>query len=170
MTSFNWFNSSHNLDCVSGDANYPQNAQVCWNSTSLCAAGDSGCTCTDYCLTGLPAVAYQPLGFGPPDTISIGFDGASSTCSAANPQSIRRNELGQGHFDCGSAADIIGFTGSSNANTGNMGSVYYNAYGSTCDGRVPSYTATFPLTCSRDAGNNATCTAPVPMSLTLSSF
>lgn len=55
-------------DCV--NRNYPSGATVCWNSTSLCAQGSSGCTCTPYCSTGLAHVAYQPLGYGPPDTIS----------------------------------------------------------------------------------------------------
>lgn len=166
MTSFTWFNSTHNLDCA--NPNYPSDATVCWNSASntLCAQGSDGCTCTPYCYTGLPSAAYQPLGYGPPDTISIGFDGRS--CSAANPQSIRRYEVGGGHFDCGSAADYVGFTGDSNKDTGNTGSVYYNNYGATCsNGAVPRYEGTFPLTCTHDAGNNATCTVPVPVELTL---
>lgn len=168
MTTFHWFNSTHNLDCV--NANFPSDAQVCWNATSVCADNDPNCTCTPYCYTGLPAAAYQPLGFGPPDTILIGLDGSATGCSAANPQSIRRNELGEGHFDCDTGADVIGFTGDSNKDTGNIGSVYYNAYGLTCNGKVARYTGTFPLTCSHDAGNNATCTAPVPLPLTLSSW
>lgn len=170
MSSFHWFNSTHNLDCVSGDANFASDAQVCWNSTGLCNSGDAGCTCTPYCYTGLPSYAYQPLGYGPPDTISIGFEGDSIVCAAANPQSIRRNEIGQGHFDCGSAADYIGFSGDSNKDTGNTGFVYYNAYGKTCNGQVPRYEGTFPLTCSHDAGHNATCTAPTSVALTLVSL
>lgn len=144
---------------------------MCWNSSNaLCNSGDPGCTCTPYCYTGLPSAAYQPLGYGPPDTISIAFSGASTGCSAANPQSIRRYEIGEGHFDCGSAADYIGFTGDSNKDTGGVGSVYYNSYGTTCGGRLPRYTATFPLICSRDAGKNATCTASLPVTLTLASL
>lgn len=169
MTTFSWFNSSHNLDCVR--PNYSANDKVCWNSSgAVCANNDPSCTCTPYCYTGIPVAAYQPLGYGPPDTIKIAFSGGAFGCSAANPQSIRRNEIGEGHFDCGSAADYIGFSGDSNKDTGNMGSVYYNAYGSNCNGRVPRYTATFPLTCRRDAGNNATCTAPIPLPLTLASL
>ncbi|ROV94034.1 hypothetical protein VMCG_08225 [Cytospora schulzeri] len=171
MTSFNWFNSTHNLDCA--NPNYPSDATVCWNSATntVCAnSTDTSCTCTPYCYTGLPSSAYQPLGYGPPDTIFIGLEGGV-TCSAANAQSIRRNELGEGHFDCGSAADIIGFYGDSNKDTGNTGSVYYNSlYGARCNNQAPRYTASFPLTCTHDVGNNATCTAPVPLSLTLSGW
>ncbi|KAL1860258.1 hypothetical protein Daus18300_009312 [Diaporthe australafricana] len=170
MTSFRWFNSTHNLDCA--NPNYPSDAVVCWNSASntLCNQGEAGCTCTGYCLTGIPTAAYQPLGYGPPDTISVAFDtpDGGRSCGAANPQSIRRYEVGGGHFDCGSAADYVGFTGDSNKDTGNVGSVYYNNYNAGCsNGGVPRYEGTFPLTCTHDAGNNATCTAPVPVELTL---
>ncbi|CAN8104770.1 unnamed protein product [Discula destructiva] len=169
ITSLTWFNSTHNLDCAS--ANYPADAQVCWNQTSLCNSGDAGCTCTPYCYTGLPAVSYQPLGYGPPDRISIVFDGGASGYSAANPQPTRRFEIGEGHFGAGSAADIIGFYGDSNKDTGNMGSVYYNDYYTTgCNGKTARYTGSFPLFCTHDAGNNATCTAPAPVTLTLASL
>jgi hypothetical protein len=166
MTSFRWFNSTHNLDCA--NRNYPENARVCWNSASntVCADGDPACTCTPFCYTGLPSAAYQPLGYGPPDTISIGF-ASGATCFAANAQSIRRYPIGEGHFDCGSAADYIGFYGDSNKDTGNTGSVYYKNYGSGCNGQTPRYEGSFALTCTHDAGNNATCTAPVPLDLTL---
>ncbi|KAK7706917.1 hypothetical protein SLS63_013832 [Diaporthe eres] len=169
MTAFRWFNSTHNLDCA--NANYPSDARVCWNSASntVCADGDPACTCTPYCYTGLPSAAYQPLGYGPPDTISIGF-ATGAACAAANAQSIRRNEIGEGHFDCGSAADYIGFYGNSNKDTGNIGSVYYNNYNGGCNGGIPRYEGSFPLTCTHDAGNNATCTAPVPLELTLVRF
>lgn len=169
MTSFKWFNSTHNLDCA--NPNYPSDARVCWNSVSntVCADGDPSCTCTPYCYTGLPSAAYQPLGYGPPDTISIGFQGGG-TCSAANGQSIRRYEIGEGHFDCGSAADTIGFYGNSNKDTGHIGSVYYRNIGNSCNGMYPRYEASFPLTCTHDAGNNATCSAPVPLDLTLVGF
>lgn len=153
-------------DCT--NPNYPSTAQVCWNSTSLCSAGDAGCTCTSYCMTGLPAHAYQPLGYGPPDTIAVGID--SGIYTGANPQSVRRWEIGQGHFDSCCGPDIIGFYGDSNKDTGNTGSLYYNAYGSTCNGLAARYTASFPLTCSHDAGNNATCTAPVPLPLTFNGY
>lgn len=169
MTSFKWFNSTHNLDCA--NPNYPPDARVCWNSASntVCADGDPSCICTGYCYTGLPSAAYQPVGYGPPDTIAIGFQGGAS-CSAANGQSIRRYEIGEGHFDCGSAADMIGFYGDSNKDTGNIGRVYYRNVNNYCAGAYPQYEASFPLTCTHDAGNNATCSAPVPLDLTLVGF
>ncbi|KAF4553164.1 Hypothetical protein D9617_8g051780 [Elsinoe fawcettii] len=167
ITTFRFFNSTHNLDCA--NPNYPSDAQVCWSSTGVCNGPEPGCTCTPYCYTGLPSYAYQPLGYGPPDTITIGFEGGNGACQAANPQSIRRYEIGSGHFDCGSAADTIGFTGNSDKDVGGQGSVYYNAYGASgsCGGRVPRYEGTFPLSCSRDAGGNATCTAALPVKLNL---
>lgn len=154
-------------DCT--NPNYPSTAQVCWNSTSLCTAGDAGCTCTPYCYTGLPSYAYQPLGFGPPDTINVAIGGSSY--SGANPQSVRRWEIGEGHFDSGTGPDTIGFYGDSNKDTGNTGSLYYNDYyGATCNGVPARYTASFPLICSHDAGNNATCTTTVPLQLTFNGY
>lgn len=168
ITSFSWFNSTHNLDCA--NPNYPSDAQVCWNSTSLCNAGDAGCQCTPYCSTGIPSYAYQPPGFGPADTIGVGLNGGSPY-TGANPQSVRRWEIGEGHFDSCCGPDVIGFTGDSNKATRNIGSVYYNAvYAPTCNGMVPRYSASFPLTCSYDAGNNATCTAPVPVQMTFNGY
>ncbi|CAN8096784.1 unnamed protein product [Discula destructiva] len=171
MTGFEWFNSTHNLDCI--NPNYPSDAVVCWNSTSLCNKGDAGCTCTGYCYTGLPNVAYQPLGWGPQDTISITIDGL--TCARPFPISYRDYEFGEGHFDCGSAANQIGFYGDSNEDSGTIGSVYYNAYYaqgvSTCNGKFPSYGGSFPLDCSRDSGGNATCTTPaLPVTLALTGW
>ncbi|KAF2223416.1 hypothetical protein BDZ85DRAFT_108809 [Elsinoe ampelina] len=83
ITSFRWFNSTHNLDCVA--PNYPPSSEVCLNSDSICPARNATCACTPYCYTGLPAVAYTPLGYGPPDTITIGIDGVGvkQTCTAA---------------------------------------------------------------------------------------
>lgn len=166
MTGFAWFNSTHNLDCVR--PNYPSDARVCWNATSLCTSGDAGCNCTPFCYTGLSNAAYQPLGYGPQDTINITINGR--TCARPYPIGFRDYELGEGHFDCGSAANQIGFTGNSNADSGSVGSVYYNAYyadGVTpCDGMTARYEGSFPLECSRDAGGNATCSTPVlPLTL-----
>ncbi|PNS19584.1 hypothetical protein CAC42_7428 [Sphaceloma murrayae] len=169
MTSFTWFNSTHNLDCADRST-IPPNAQVCWSSTNaLCDPSTStDCTCTPYCSTGLPSAAYQPLGYGPPDSISISFADIDRTCAKKNPTGFRDYEIGAGHFDCGSAADYIGFTGDSNSDTGGVGSVYFNNYASPCAGtKVPRYEATFPLLCSRDAGRNATCTAALPVVLKL---
>ncbi|PSR85669.1 hypothetical protein BD289DRAFT_482574 [Coniella lustricola] len=166
MTGFEWFNSTHNLDC--SNPNYPAGSIVCWNTTTVCSPDDTtGCACTPYCYTGLAAPAYQPLGYGPPDTINITIDG--ETCYKQDPVGFRDYEIGEGHFDCGSAADQIGFYGDSNSDTGNIGTVYWNAIYSlgvgTCNGQVPRYEGSFPLDCTRDAGGNATCTAPVPITL-----
>jgi hypothetical protein len=170
MTAFNWVNSTHNLDCV--NPNYPAGGSVCWNSTSLCASGSPGCICTAYCETGTPAVAYQPLGYGPPDTLSITIDGG--TCSHTSPSGFRDSELGQGDFDCGSAAQIISFTGNSNKHVGEIGTVIFNAYYasgvSTCDSKPAQYTAKFPLICNHDSGFNATCTTKLPVTLHFDGF
>ncbi|KAF2156310.1 hypothetical protein K461DRAFT_275434 [Myriangium duriaei CBS 260.36] len=169
MTSFTWINTTHNLDCV--NPNYPAGSTVCWNSNTntLCNSGDAGCTCTPFCYTGLPSAAYQPLGYGPRDSISIGFSG-NSPYYQVEPKGYRDYELGTGHFDGGSAADFIGFYGDSNKDSGNVGSVYFNGVFNTCGGRTPRYTASFPLVCSHDAGFNATCTTNLPVVLNLESF
>ncbi|KAG8622766.1 hypothetical protein KVT40_000874 [Elsinoe batatas] len=164
ITSFRWFNSTHNLDCAK--PNYPPGSEVCFNSDSLCPARNATCACTPYCYTGLPAVAYTPLGYGPPDTITIGIDGVGvkQTCTAANPQSFRWFNIGGGHIDCGSAADIVGFVGDSTVD-GAEGFVYYNNRITACDGKYPRYEARFPVGCERDAGGNATCTAQLPVTM-----
>ncbi|KAF3766944.1 hypothetical protein M406DRAFT_69121 [Cryphonectria parasitica EP155] len=173
MSYFHWFNSSHNLDC--DNANFPTGSKVCWNgeTDTLCETADP-CICTDFCDVGLPLVAYQPYGWGPPDTLQIGFNGVPgepSGCVASNPTNAGRTwELGEGHFDCGYGPDIMGFYGDSNADSGNNGSVYFNNYSLPCNFYYPQYTATFPLSCTRDEQNNATCVAPVPVVMTLAGW
>lgn len=76
------------------------------------------------------------------------------------PTGFRDFEIGSGHVNCGSAADTLEFYGDSNKDSGNNGSVYYtgfvyNSY-SACNG-TPRYGGSFPLSCTRDAGGNATC-------------
>jgi len=160
MTTFSWFNSTHNLDCV--NPNFPPDGTVCWGANNtLCASGSEDCVCTAYCETGTESVAYQPLGYGPPDTINITIDGQN--CAKSSPTGFRDSELGEGNYDCGSAAQIISFTGDSNAHKGQTGTVVFNAYYapgvSSCNGQVPQYTASFPLICTHDSGFNATCRA-----------
>lgn len=99
-----------------------------------------------------------------------------STCFKQFPIGFRDYELGGGHFDCGSAADQIGFYGDSNEDTGSVGTVYWNALYTLCEldnGELarPKYEGDFPLTCTHDAGNNATCTpADLPVTLPLAGW
>lgn len=65
LTDLSWFNSTHNLDCP--NPNYPSGAEVCFDSTHVCANATDGvaggsdvCSCVPYCYVGLPAYAYQP--------------------------------------------------------------------------------------------------------------
>lgn len=169
ITSFSWFNSSHNLDCVK--RNYANGSQVCWDAQNqLCdpsTAASDGCTCAPYCSAGLPAVAYQPAGFGPADVVSLTFSGmANGTCRQSNPQRRRRAEVGRGHVDCGSSAHVLNFYGDSSRN-GTLGTIEFHPPAVACNGRAATYAATFPLLCARDSDNNATCTTTVPLTLSL---
>lgn len=172
ITSFFWFNSSQNLDCV--NANYPNSSKVCWDEQNkICdpaTAASQGCTCAPYCSTGVPLTAYQPLGFGAPDSVSITFGGmANGTCQQSNPQSANRAEVGDGSVDCGGSSNILDFYGDSNSDT-STGSIGLYPPAVSCNGTAAVYSATFPLLCSRDEGNNATCTAPTPLTLNLTAF
>lgn len=119
--------------------------------------------------------APTSIGYGPPDNISISLsDEAEPSCTAVNPTGFRDFEIGSGHVNCGNAQDIIEFYGDSNKNSGNNGSLYYNGYVyntyTACKG-TPRYGGSFPLSCTRDAGGNATCGLKNgPVTLTLLSF
>lgn len=169
ITSFNWFNSTHNLDCPT--TNYPAGSMVCWNATSLCNEGDENCTCTPFCYTGLSTAAYQPLGYGPPDTITIGTTAGS--CSGTVSTGFRDYEIGEGRVNCGTAADVMEFYGDSNLDVGNNGSLVFRPYDLFCGSSEYNnltqlvYGGSFPLLCSRDDGGNATCTTTLPVTLPL---
>lgn len=76
------------------------------------------------------------------------------------PTGFRDFEIGLGHVNCGSAQDILEFYGDSNKDVGNTGTLNYFAYiyssYTACNG-TPRYSGSFPLSCTRDAGGNATC-------------
>lgn len=169
ITAFTWFNSTNNLDCA-GAASANSSRQVCWDSNyKLCdtaTAASEGCTCASACSTStkLPAAASQPLGYGPPDKLSIRF-ASNSTCVQTNPQRARRAEIGNGNVDCGVDANILSFYGTSSHNSGHMGVIVFQPPNVKCNGRAVNYGAGFPLLCSRDAGKNATCTTKLPLTL-----
>lgn len=106
VTTFVWFNSTHNLDCVT-EADVPD---VCFNSTPSgqlvgCDGNLGACDeCGVYgCDTGLP---LQPAGYGPPDNITIGIPSVPgyASCFESNPQGIRRFEVGDGTLICAGVA------------------------------------------------------------------
>ncbi|KAF4553008.1 Hypothetical protein D9617_8g050210 [Elsinoe fawcettii] len=172
MDAFAWFNSSNNLDCAGG-TNYAPGSQVCLTpgpNSELCPAetrpANTSCTCLPYCYTGLPQRAYQPYGYSSPDTISISITGKRS-CSAANPQGFRGTTIGAGRFDCGTVQTVIGFTGNSEIADGTGVTFFNDLNGPTCNGKRAYYSGEHPVTCVKDAGGNATCTAPVPLSIPL---
>lgn len=143
VTSFNWFNSSNNLDCVT-QANSrkfgkqcltpseelkkkraltprpPAPEGVCFNSTStpgVLVPCDGNLGPCDRCGIGAcyTGLPLQPAGFGPPDTISISTNVPGyESCFESNPQSIRRYEVGNGILFCGGVAYRINFAGNSN--------------------------------------------------------
>lgn len=190
VTSFLWFNSSNNLDCV--QPNYANGSQVCWDSQDqLCddpsTAVSDGCTCAPYCSADLPDAAYyQPAGFGPADVVSITVSGANmrngttTTCQQSNPPPPQSGddwgadaEVGAGNLDCGndslSSADndnVLTFYGDSSRN-GTVGTIEFHPSAVSCNGRAVAYGATFPLLCGSDSDNNATCTTTVPLTLSL---
>lgn len=181
FTSLTWFNSTNNLDCVNGKANYDSNAKVCVDSATntLCdpsnAGASSTCTCQAYCTPTAPSAAFQPPGYGPPDTISISIaDFAYPTCTQSNPQTpatgigaLGLAEIGDGNVGCGPNHNYLNFFGNSNPGR-EQGRILFIP-GASCQGHLALYEATFPLSCSRDAGGNATCvpkTLPVVVSLT----
>lgn len=181
FTSLSWFNSTKNLDCVSGKANFDSSAKVCVDSATntLCdpskAGSSSTCTCQAYCTPTAPSAAFQPPGYGPPDTISISIaDFTHPTCTQSNPQTpatgigaLGLAEIGDGNVGCGPNHNYLNFFGDSNPGR-EQGRILFIP-GASCQGHLALYEATFPLSCSRDAGGNATCvpkTLPVSVSLT----
>ncbi|KAG6354058.1 hypothetical protein INS49_005029 [Diaporthe citri] len=181
ITSLSWFNSTNNLDCVGGKANFDSSAKVCVDSATntLCdpskAGSPSTCTCQAYCTPTAPSAAFQPPGYGPPDTISVSIaDFAYPTCTQSNPQTpatgvgaLGLAEVGGGNVGCGPNHNYLNFFGDSSPGR-EQGRVLF-VPGASCQGHLALYEATFPLSCSRDAGGNATCvpqTLPVSVSLT----
>lgn len=187
LTTLLWFNSSHNLDCL--NLNFPPDSTWCYNVTAdgtgyvPCVGPDArylhygtppgpgecaGCysLCGGPLLSGIDHTA--PLGFGPPDTFT------SNLCGYQSPPDnfLHNTEIGDGPLFCGAGSYPPGqFYGDSNVDEGSNGTFRsaplvscLSENGSTV---YPVYEATFPLHCSRDAGNNATCTTDLPLDLPL---
>ncbi|KAG8166642.1 hypothetical protein KVR01_002331 [Diaporthe batatas] len=182
FTSLSWFNSTNNLNCaVNGKPNYDPNGKVCVDTATntLCdptkAGASSTCKCQAYCDPNAPSAAFQPPGYGPPDTISISIaDFAYPTCTESNPQTPKTGigalgnaEVGNGDVNCGPKHNYLNFFGDSNPGT-EQGRILFIP-GAACQGHLALYEATFPLGCTRDAAGNASCvpkTLPVTVSLT----
>ncbi|KAK2611739.1 hypothetical protein N8I77_005063 [Diaporthe amygdali] len=172
VTSFNWFNSSNNLDCVT-ESNAPPEG-VCFNSTSSglvpCDGNLGPCDRCGIgaCYTGLP---LQPAGFGPPDTIAITTSVSGyESCFESNPQSIRRYEVGDGILFCGGVAYHINFVGDSNTDvsTGHIDFSPIQSWNCNNGSTIrASGSVDFEIDCSRDAGNNVTCVIPVDQSIVI---
>ncbi|KAF3765721.1 hypothetical protein M406DRAFT_356027 [Cryphonectria parasitica EP155] len=166
VTTFEWFNSSHNLDCAD-ESNVPN---VCINSTASgqaipCDSNAGPCLeCgLEACLVGLP---LQPAGYGPPDNITIGIASTYpwySSCAETNPQAIRRWEVGDGIVFCGGVAYYVNFIGDSNSAVG-PGHIDFDPITSWDCTNGSTITASgsvdFEIACTRDAYNNATCVIP----------
>lgn len=182
ITSLSWFNSTNNLNCaVNGQPNYDSTAKVCVDTATntLCDASKAGasstCKCQAYCDPTAPSAAFQPPGYGPPDTISISIaDFAYPTCTESNPQTPKEGigalgnaEIGNGDVNCGPKHNYLNFFGDSNPGR-EQGRVLFIP-GASCGGHLALYEATFPLSCTRDAAGNASCvpkSLPVTVSLT----
>ncbi|KAK2599903.1 hypothetical protein N8I77_011620 [Diaporthe amygdali] len=179
ITSLPWFNSTKNLDCVNGKANFYSSARVCVDTSTntLCDPSKtitSTCTCQEYCTPSAPSAAFQPPGYGPADTISKSIaDFAYPACTQSNPQmpasgigALGLAEIGDGNAGCGPNHNYLNFFGDSNPGR-EQGRILFIP-GASCQGHLALYEATFPLSCVRDTGGNATCvpkTIPVTISL-----
>lgn len=171
VTTFSWYNSTHNLDCVTG----PDigDGTTCFNSTSsgtvTCDPSQGPCDiCGVYaCDTGLP---YVPLGYGPPDNVTIDIENGYQ-CFQTNPQTVHRFEVGDGIVMCGGTAYHINFFGDSNEAI-STGHIDYNPitnWDCTNGSTITGYgSVDFPVFCTYDAGNNATCTTETPFGKSMS--
>ncbi|KAH8745690.1 hypothetical protein F5883DRAFT_438748 [Diaporthe sp. PMI_573] len=163
LTTFSWFNSSHNLDCL--NRNWPSDAVWCYNVTDT---GSVERSCFSLCGGPLILDETAPLGFGPPDRLT------SNLCSYQSPPGnmIHFTEIGNGALYCGAGSYPPGeFVGDSNQDEGANGTFRF-APAIQCadengDAVYPVYQAEFPLHCTRDAENNATCTTDLPVVLPL---
>jgi hypothetical protein len=84
-------------------------------------------------------------------------------CSDINPKSYRRHDIGNGLVECGTAAQVMNFYGSSNG-AENQGHIDFHPVntGYKCNNGtsfMASGSVNFTFTCTHDAGFNATCTA-----------
>lgn len=189
VTSFSWFNSSSNLDCV--QPNYTNGSQVCYDDQKescdpAAATSSDNCICKPFCSEGVPPSAYQlAAGLGPADTVSVTLGGSAvnATCTQSNPpegsgQRARHAEVGAGGVHCGNATlDVVNFFGdsssSSSSSVGNgsaTGTIDFHRSTVRCDGRAAIYGASFPLLCEGDADENANCTTALPLTLSLIGF
>lgn len=184
LTTFSWFNSSHNLDCL--NRNWPSDAKWCYNVTDTgnverCVGPDArylhygtppgpGECAACFSLCGGPLILDEtaPLGFGPPDKLT------SNLCSGQSPPAsmIHFTEIGNGALFCGAGSYPPGqFYGDSNQDEGANGTFRWAppilCTNETGDAIYPLYHGEFPLHCTRDAENNATCTTDLPFELPL---
>ena len=166
VTDFFWYNSTHNLDCVTG----PDigDGTTCFNETAdgttvTCDPSQGPCdACGVYaCDTGLP---YVPLGYGPPDNVTIDIENGYQ-CFQTNPQTVNRFEVGDGIVMCGGTAYHIDFYGDSNEvnSTGHVDYDPITNWQCTNGSYITGYgSVDFPISCTHDAGFNATCLADTP--------
>ncbi|KAL4813478.1 hypothetical protein BDW67DRAFT_168063 [Aspergillus spinulosporus] len=169
VTSFNWYNGSHSLDCVHNEVDI--NAKGCLCGRSWCSpeGGESACTAqggswVNVCYTGMPN--YQPWGYGPPETLAFEF--ADGLSCADQYIGFRVHDIGNGEANCGYAdrgeGRIVSFYGTSNedVSTGRMDYILGAGHALTCaNGSQITYSGSteFQLICEHDAFFNATCTA-----------
>ncbi|QIX00178.1 hypothetical protein AMS68_005695 [Peltaster fructicola] len=170
MNSLSWFNSTHNLDCVTGPD--VGNGTACINSQGQwCTPYREDTTCTScnisVCTGFLPP---SPPGYGPPDQINVTFSDGTA-CTEMNPQGYRRHEVGNDIVPCSGGWQYIYFYGSSNAAINN-GSISFGASGSCSNGSsiYGNYGASFEIDCTHDSGFNATCHAKSNVAVSLTSF
>lgn len=166
VTTFNWHNGSHSLDCIHNEKD--KNTQGCLCGRSWCEPNPATCngSMVPVCYTGMPN--YEPWGYGPAQTLDIVFEDGL-TCHDEYI-GYRIHDIGNGASNCGyadrGAGRIVAFYGSSNEGTsvGKMDYTLGSGHALTCaNGSRITYSgsAEFALNCVHDAFFNATCTAEV---------
>ncbi|QIX02242.1 hypothetical protein AMS68_007759 [Peltaster fructicola] len=173
INQFSWFNSTHNCDCAASHPDVGDGTGCLSSTTGNWCDPNRDKNCTDcgvpVCYTGLPP---QPVGYGPPDTVTIGVEGGFS-CTQANPQGFKPREVGQEAMWCGGVSNQMSFIANSEK-ASSTGVVTYGQYIYCNDNNGTQHTyetfynGSIPIECKHDAQHNATCTTPekeVPLTL-----
>lgn len=166
VNNFQWYNGSHSLDCIHNQVDI--NTKGCLCGRSWCEPDPATCngTMVNVCWTGMPN--YAPWGYGPLQTLDIGFEDGL-TCHDEYI-GYRIHDIGNGESNCGyadrGAGRIVAFYGTSNSasSTGHIDYTLGSGHALQCNnGSKITYSGStdFPLSCDHDSFFNATCTAPV---------
>ncbi|QIW99991.1 hypothetical protein AMS68_005509 [Peltaster fructicola] len=131
VTSFMWFNSTHNLDCIEWHPDGDYYTAGCLDSTgNWCDPNDDGCDNCDvpYCNDN---VSPQPLGYGPPDNVKFSYS-EGTYCESSNSAGSQSWDIGNGIVTCGGSRGFMQFFGDSNPDN-STAKVYVSPPSTKCD-------------------------------------